>query len=200
LSSNFARKRKNKIRFFLSGFASGFMSSAFALGRNVLGQSAIIARTAISAIIGGVSSMLAGGKFLNGAVSAAFVHMFNAEQKGFAEGVKEFGRMLGRAFKVITFQDKIYDEIPYDRVGNDAVRAVQNAHPAAKTVLVVAGAQVMLGGIYGAEATYFSVNANPLSAYAATEAALNPGVPSSIISSLPARLGQAIGYIARHLP
>jgi hypothetical protein len=55
------------------------MSSAFALGRNVLGQSAIIARTAISAIIGGVSSMLAGGKFLSGAVSAAFVHLFNAE-------------------------------------------------------------------------------------------------------------------------
>jgi hypothetical protein len=59
------------------------MSSAFALGRNVLGQSAIIARTAISAIIGGVSSMLAGGKFLNGAVSAAFVHLFNNERAEF---------------------------------------------------------------------------------------------------------------------
>jgi hypothetical protein len=68
---------------FLSGFASGFMSSAFALGRNVLGQSAIIARTAISAIIGGVSSMLAGGKFLSGAVSAAFVHLFNNERAEF---------------------------------------------------------------------------------------------------------------------
>jgi hypothetical protein len=55
---------------------------AFALGRNVLGQGAIIARTAISAVVGGAASVITGGKFLSGAVSAAFVHLFNAEAGG----------------------------------------------------------------------------------------------------------------------
>ena len=64
---------------FISSFASAFITSAFALGRNVLGQGAIIARTAISAVIGGAASVITGGKFLSGAVSAAFVHLFNAE-------------------------------------------------------------------------------------------------------------------------
>jgi hypothetical protein len=90
------------------------------------------------AVVGGTTSAITGGKFANGAESGAFVHLFNAEQRGFIEGVKEFGRMFGRALKVVTFQDKIYDEIPYTRVGNDAVSAIQNAHPAAQASLGVA--------------------------------------------------------------
>jgi len=35
-------------------------------------------KMAISAIVGGTASRLGGGKFANGAVSAAFVHMYNA--------------------------------------------------------------------------------------------------------------------------
>jgi len=37
-------------------------------------------RTSIASIVGGTASKLGGGKFSNGAVSGAFVHMFNAEQ------------------------------------------------------------------------------------------------------------------------
>jgi len=36
-------------------------------------------RTSIAAIVGGTASKIGGGKFSNGAVSGAFVHMFNAE-------------------------------------------------------------------------------------------------------------------------
>ena len=36
-------------------------------------------RTSIAAIVGGTASRLGGGKFANGAVTGAFVHMFNAE-------------------------------------------------------------------------------------------------------------------------
>ena len=34
------------------------------------------------AMVGGFASVISGGKFLNGAVSAAFVHLFNAEAGG----------------------------------------------------------------------------------------------------------------------
>lgn len=37
-------------------------------------------RTAIASVVGGTASQLGGGKFSNGAVSAAFVQMFNAER------------------------------------------------------------------------------------------------------------------------
>ena len=36
----------------------------------------------MSAIVGGTASEIGGGKFSNGAISGAFVHMFNAEKIG----------------------------------------------------------------------------------------------------------------------
>ena len=35
----------------------------------------------IAAIVGGTASKIGGGKFSNGAISAAFVHMFNTEAR-----------------------------------------------------------------------------------------------------------------------
>jgi len=66
---------------FKSGFASGFASSFFSPGTT--GKGGFLGRTSISAIVGGTASKIGGGKFSNGAVSGAFVHMFNAE--GLAE-------------------------------------------------------------------------------------------------------------------
>lgn len=40
----------------------------------------VLGRTAVSALSGGTASVLAGGKFADGAFSAAFFHLFNAEQ------------------------------------------------------------------------------------------------------------------------
>ncbi len=68
---------------FLANFASGFVSSAFSIGRKTFGEGAVAARTAVMALVGGVTSSLTGGKFLNGAVSAAFVHLFNNERAEF---------------------------------------------------------------------------------------------------------------------
>jgi len=61
---------------FKSGFLSGFTSSAFSVGKR--GYGGFTARTAII-VVGGTASKLGGDKFSNGAVSGAFVHMFNAE-------------------------------------------------------------------------------------------------------------------------
>ena len=71
---------------FLAGFAStaagaiggmvGF--AAFPIGKTPY-ATGFIGRTAIASIAGGVGSRLSGGKFANGAVTAAFAHMYNAE-------------------------------------------------------------------------------------------------------------------------
>jgi len=43
------------------------------------GYGGIIPRTLIASAVGGTSSLVAGGKFANGAVTGAFVHLFNTE-------------------------------------------------------------------------------------------------------------------------
>ncbi len=45
------------------------------------GAGKVFARTAIAATAGGISAELGGGKFANGALSAAFVHLFNGEAR-----------------------------------------------------------------------------------------------------------------------
>ncbi|WP_138146978.1 RHS repeat-associated core domain-containing protein, partial [Bathymodiolus heckerae thiotrophic gill symbiont] len=65
---------------FKDGFMGGFTGS-FAGGymKNGGDWSDIAGRTAIAAAAGGVAAELGGGKFANGARSAAFVHLFNHE-------------------------------------------------------------------------------------------------------------------------
>ena len=72
---------------FLAGFAStaagaigGMVGlAAFPIGKTPY-ATGFIGRTAIASIAGGVGSRLSGGKFANGAVTAAFAHMYNAEE------------------------------------------------------------------------------------------------------------------------
>ena len=74
---------------FRSGFWSGAIGHAVSgvmrPGGNGMmsigngGPTGIMARTAIAAVAGGTVSWLGGGKFANGAKTAAFVHLFNAE-------------------------------------------------------------------------------------------------------------------------
>ena len=63
---------------FGAGFASGFVSSGFSVGRN---WGTVESRTFVMAMVGGATSEITGGKFANGAVTGAFVHLFNAEWK-----------------------------------------------------------------------------------------------------------------------
>ncbi|CAA6816982.1 MAG: Unknown protein [uncultured Sulfurovum sp.] len=73
---------------FKSGFASGFSASFFSPGTTMGGDGVggFTLRTTIASIAGGTASELGGGKFSNGAVSGAFVHMFNAEMKNLLRG------------------------------------------------------------------------------------------------------------------
>ncbi len=85
---------------FKSGFASGFTSSAFSVGTK--GHGGFVGRTAIMSIVGGTASKLGGGKFSNGAVSGAFVHMFNAEGLINKFSVTDLITAIGGGLQVIT--------------------------------------------------------------------------------------------------
>ena len=84
----------------LSGgkFGHGFFSAGFtkfAMGNagfdySNRGADAIAARTAIAAIIGGTASVISGGKFANGARTAALAHLLNAEAN-YQQELKKFG-------------------------------------------------------------------------------------------------------------
>ena len=50
-----------------------------------MGTSAIISRTVRASIVGGTASVLGGGKFANGAYTAAFQHLLNEELPGKTE-------------------------------------------------------------------------------------------------------------------
>jgi RHS repeat-associated protein len=56
----------------------------------------LAARTASAAIIGGTAAVIGGGKFANGAITGAFVHLFNQESSAAARG-----RAAHEAFKII---------------------------------------------------------------------------------------------------
>jgi RHS repeat-associated protein len=69
-------------------FKDGFIGSLIGSGVShmsgamfgpVWGRIGVIGRTAVSALSGGTASVLAGGKFADGAYSAAFFHLFNDE-------------------------------------------------------------------------------------------------------------------------
>ena len=72
---------------FKAGFTGGFfghmakgLGAKFGFGKAGTGGLRDYAgRTAVASVVGGTISKAVGGKFSNGAVSAAFTHMFNAE-------------------------------------------------------------------------------------------------------------------------
>jgi len=71
---------------FLNGFAVGAAGEGADVEMkaeglySVQGEEAVAMRTAIAGVAGGTASVLTGGKFANGAVSAAFAHLFNDER------------------------------------------------------------------------------------------------------------------------
>ena len=64
-----------------AAFWSGFVSSAFSPGTKLGGKGfdGIAIRTVIAGVTAGTVSEISGGSFANGAVTGAFVHLFNAE-------------------------------------------------------------------------------------------------------------------------
>jgi hypothetical protein len=94
------------------------VSAAFGPGINRIGGGSIdieyvAARVAVSATIGGTAAEISGGKFANGAVTAAFLRLYNEEQHRSA--TKRQGRPV--TSREIREARKVYgDKIDYDEV------------------------------------------------------------------------------------
>jgi hypothetical protein len=73
----------------------------------------LVGRTAVAAIAGGTASAIGGGKFANGAVTAAMHHLVNAE--GGAERAKEF-------FKDFGAEAKYWGAYAWDEISQEANR------------------------------------------------------------------------------
>jgi len=83
-------------------FQDGFLSAAASAGAADMGAfdfidgdgpGPVAGRTAVAGIVGGTASALGGGKFANGAYTAAFQHLLNAEmpKTAIGAGLKWFG-------------------------------------------------------------------------------------------------------------
>jgi RHS repeat-associated protein len=64
---------------FKSGFIGAFVGHSVGAKLRQLMPDTIVGRTIAASVTGGIASKLGGGKFANGAVSAAFSHLFNNE-------------------------------------------------------------------------------------------------------------------------
>jgi hypothetical protein len=79
--------------FVSAGLAKGFMvNSGFDYSDGSM--SAVMGRTAVAGVVGGTISAMTGGKFANGAITAAMAHLFNqertaAEQREYLKGLSE---------------------------------------------------------------------------------------------------------------
>lgn len=78
---------------FVGGFASGLVGELSGNAtRNWRGNSAldVFGRTGVAATLGGISSVALGGDFLNGAITATVVHLYNAESSVTIGAKKQF--------------------------------------------------------------------------------------------------------------
>ncbi len=78
-----------------AAFWSGFVTSGFSVGTK--GYGGVTGRTLIMATVGGTVSSITGGKFANGAVSGAFVHLFNDEYERLFYEKRAFGDPVQKA-------------------------------------------------------------------------------------------------------
>ncbi len=97
---------------FLSGFLSAGVTQAFAskIG-NILpkgGETGIAVRVSAAGVLGGVTSVLGGGKFANGAITGAFSRLFNDEITGIEVGKKNVANEIPESTKLAI--ESIFDQ------------------------------------------------------------------------------------------
>jgi RHS repeat-associated protein len=115
---------------FRHGFYAAFASSAASGPIRELMPDSMTGRTAAAAIVGGTASAIGGGKFANGAVTAAFTHLFNDEAHAMMSSMG--GSEAGAYYPAGSFGPSDY----VDRINAAAFDAYVNV------VLVPAAAEV----------------------------------------------------------
>ena len=151
-----------------AGFWSGLAGSA--LGGLSNFAKSLGGKMAISAIVGGTASRLGGGKFANGAVSAAFVHMYNAmshptypSKENFIEG---FTKDVSRAYRALSlmvrsqgFEARGLPSLSYSQA-YDRVLRIEAMNDTMNQVMLSATAGLVLAPVV--EAGYAYVMMNPM--------------------------------------
>ena len=136
---------------FKHGFVSGFFGHVgknlgTALGFGELGtQQGKSARTFIAALVGGTVSERTGGKFANGAMTAAIVHLYNAEES-FASYMKE--RLMSGQVRDDMFSGfAAYFKIASGIIGMGGGWIIKNFNATVGSYTMVDGASTYLSGI-----------------------------------------------------
>jgi RHS repeat-associated protein len=122
-------------------FGAGFISSLF--HPQALGVQSSVGKVAASAIVGGTASVIGGGKFANGAVSGAFIWMFNRAMHPDAPAIMKNSRYYDE--KNMEVLKEYYSEKAKLRRGVQAGKDVK--------VFVLTTSGVMIGGGVGGIAT-----------------------------------------------
>jgi hypothetical protein len=129
---------------FGAGFASGFVSSGFAVGKDTfesLKGAAVAARTAVMAVVGGMTSQFTGGKFANGAITGAFVHLFNNEEFSKAEINKYNDAIMRKEQSLAIVQengDKLVQNLQTETT--NGIKTINSYSSVAGPALTLAGA------------------------------------------------------------
>jgi hypothetical protein len=89
---------------FRHGFYAGFAGSALAKPVGGLAPGGRVGQTIAAAVVGGTASAVGGGKFGNGAVSAAFVYLFNHSAHDTGSSGKGFWRSLWDEFNPMNLE------------------------------------------------------------------------------------------------
>ncbi len=85
-------------------------------------------RTSIAAVVGGTASEIGGGKFSNGAVTGAFVHMFNAEARALVLKRLDNYRKSNEDRK-LEFRKRVFEARKlYSKVSTDGLEAMDIGH------------------------------------------------------------------------
>ncbi len=128
-----------------TGFWSGFASAGFGPGTKLGGKGyeGFSLRTAIASFVGGTVSKLTGGKFANGAVTGAFVQMFNAENIA-----KAFGNPQNRVYY---YQNSQGNTLAHENIPNrtiDWVKMLSEPSQQTQVIMNVASGSLAVGSFF----------------------------------------------------
>lgn len=164
-----------------SGFWSGFVASGFSVGNE--GYGGFVPRTMMMAVAGGTVSQMTGGKFANGAVSAAFVHMFNAEARRWisptGQGIRSDRRGDGHFGSSRDGGSRLHSGVDYTAENGQDI------------VAVTSGTITKIGYTYSDDLSFRYVEIQTNDGYAVREYYVSPG--DGIAVGVTIDVGQNIG-------
>lgn len=194
--------------FFSAGVTKGLGGAFLPSGSN-LSTGEVVEGTVVSAVIGGTASAISGGKFANGAQTAAFQYMFNQASSFWEQTKKSFGilgREISNEFRATKEDFKAW-AVSVD-LSKGLANGARAAGWAASAFVVIPGGQPIAAGFAGASLAlgagsvavdyYTSGNLNEAAAAGSAHAFAVDRVQNALVPALPLpyRVPAVIGFDA----